>query len=411
MNYAPFLIFLLIIAAMLGESSVFTLFYLLAGAYIVGNWWSRSGIGAVRFKREFTRRAFHGESIPVRLEIENASRLPVVWLRLHESLPVELITPNFIRQVISLGAHGREQFEYTLQANKRGYYRIGPLFLNSGDVFGVAAEQAREGAHDYLTVYPKIVPLTGVALPSHSPLGTLKHTQPIFEDPARVMGKRDYVSGDSLRRVDWKATAASGRLQVKQFEPSIALEALIALDLRDDSYDRRARYDDSELAIVVAASVANYIINQKQPVGLLTNAKDASPPSFPPHSQTPTHSPVLQPSSGASLPAHKSRPHLMRLLEILACAQTSEDAPALTDLLPNQIAALPWGATLILITGQAGDSLLDSLFHARRAGLNAVVILVGHGKGFSAFQQRAARFGFEVYEVAREQDMVSPSTL
>ena len=104
-------------------------------------------------------------------------------------------------------------------------------------------------------------------------------------------------------------------------------------------------------------------------------------------------------------------PLFLRLLEILARAQTSEDAPALTDLLANQIAGLPWGATLILITSQADDSLLDSLFHARRAGLNAVVILVGHGQGFSAFRSRAGRFGFTVYEVARERDMVSPSTL
>ena len=54
--------------------------------------------------------------------------------------------------------------------------------------------------------------LTSLSLPSHSPLGTLRHTQPIFEDPSRVTGKRDYISGDSLRRVDWKATAATGRL-------------------------------------------------------------------------------------------------------------------------------------------------------------------------------------------------------
>jgi hypothetical protein len=92
-----------------------------------------------------------------------------------------------------------------------------------------------------------------VRLPSRSPIGTLRHTQPIFEDPSRVRGKRDYTTGDSLRRVDWKATATTGRLQVKQFEPSIALETALFLNLNADEYLQRTRLDATELAIVIAA--------------------------------------------------------------------------------------------------------------------------------------------------------------
>ena len=404
-EFIPALIFLVLIAALVRDDTVLTLCYFMAAVYVTSRWWSRRAFNSIKFTRVFTDRAFPNETVSVRLEVNNRSLLPVVWLSLYEGAVPEISGGQSFREVISLGPRGRKRFEYTLHPYKRGYYPVGPLFLHSGDLFGLSDDALSQGASDHLTVYPRIVPLARLGLPSRSPLGTLRHTQPIFEDPARVIGKRDYVNGDSLRRVDWKATAASGRLQVKQLEPSIALEALIALDLRDDSYDRRARYDDSELAIVVAASVANHIINQKQPVGLLTNARDATDSL--PHPRS---------SDGGGqgwgfIPARNGRSHLMRLLEILARAQTSNSAPALTDLLANQIAGLPWGATLILITSQADDSLLDSLFHARRAGLNAVVILVGHGQGFSAFRSRAGRFGFTVYEVARERDMVSPSTL
>src|SRR3972149_2468824 len=67
--------------------------------------------------------------------------------------------------------------------------------------------------------------------PPQSPMGNLPPPQPIFEDPSRVIGKRDYVAGDSLQRVDWKATAVVGRLQVKQYQPSTARETLIVLSL------------------------------------------------------------------------------------------------------------------------------------------------------------------------------------
>ena len=55
------------------------------------------------------------------------------------------------------------------------------------------------------------------------------------------------------------STAVAGRLQVKLFEPSIALETAIFLDLDANVYSLRARYDISELAIVIAASLANWV--------------------------------------------------------------------------------------------------------------------------------------------------------
>ncbi len=164
---------------------------------------------------------------------------------------------------------------------------IGPLSLYSGDLLGVSGDLQRSQPPDHLTVYPKIVPLTSVKLPSRSPMGTLRHTQPVFEDPSRVRGKRDYVSGDSLRRVDWKATAAAGRLQVRLFEPSIALETAIFLNLNNAEYDSRAPFMATELAIVVAASLANWVVAQRQAVGLFSNGidplqDDQLPQSIPP---------------------------------------------------------------------------------------------------------------------------------
>lgn len=386
-NYIPFLLFLLLIAALLHESSSFTLFYLLAGMYIAGSWWSRRALDAVRFRRTFVNHAFLGESVPVKLEVSNAGWLPVVWLRVHESLPIELAAPNFVQRVVSLGAHGRELLEYTLRANKRGYYRIGPLFFNSGDILGISGEHEHQGAPDTLTVYPKIVPLTKTPLPSHSPLGALKHTRPIFEDPARTIGKRDYVSGDSLRRVDWKATAASGRLQVKLFEPSVAVETSIILNLNAAEYGLKSRLDSTELAIVVAASLANWVINQKQAVGLMTNGFD----------------PVAEEGRASVAPPRKGRAHLMRVLEVLARVQITETYP-LVQLLQREIVHLSWGATLIVITGQIDEPLFEALFHSRRAGLNAVVIVTSP-LGFREAQRRAGQFGFPVHLIHRERDL------
>jgi uncharacterized protein (DUF58 family) len=388
-NFFPLLVLLIIVAAIFRDDFSFTLLYLFAGAFTIGMWWSRRSLGAIQFCRTFTNRAFLGEDIPVRLEIINSGWLPVPWVRLHEGLPVDLSGPESFQRVISLGPRERKSFEYVLEARRRGYYPIGPIFFTTSDIFGLSAfDFRREGVSEHLTVYPKIVPLTHIEFPTQSPLGTLRHHQPIFEDPTRIMGKRDYVAGDSLRRVDWKSTAVTGRMQVKIFEPSIALETVIFLNLNAESYHYRTRIASTELAIIIAASMANWVINKHQTVGLSINGKD----------------PLGIDQRPQYLPARSGRGHLMWILDVLARIQV-DNCPNFGESLRHQRVHLPWGTTLTVITGNVEDSLLDELYQARRAGLSVNLVLAGMVPKSQEIIFRAGYFGIPVINISRERDL------
>ena len=89
------------------------------------------------------------------------------------------------------------------------------------------------------------------------------------------MGVRPYQIGDSPRRIHWSATASAGQMLVKRYQPAIARETLICLDLDLTSYTGKRFYDATELAIVTAASIANHIaVREGLPVGLATQALD-----------------------------------------------------------------------------------------------------------------------------------------
>lgn len=408
-DFAIFLLFLFVLAVIARQNFVFTLLYFFAGAYILGGWWSKNSIKGVSIKRKFNSRVFLNEEVPVELEISNKSWLPIIYMRINESLPAQLVGHTQFKQVFSLRAHSKVGYSYLMHARKRGFYKVGPFYATSGDLLGLFGERRIEGLADYLIVYPKIISLSSFSLPSRSPQGIMRHTQPIFEDPTRVLSKRDYVVGDSLRRVDWKTTASTGRLQVKQFEPSIALETVIFLNLNVNEYDLKQFYDNVELAIVVAASVANWVTGEKQSVGLITNGLDAL--GIDDDRNNDQIDSVMMDQPGRALlptakpiPSRKGRAHLMRILDVLARVVYANTV-SMVELFKKEYNNLPWGTTVILITGLLDEVLFDQLFQGRRAGLNVVIIHVGNMIPSLELRQRAHHFKFPLYLIRKEQDL------
>ncbi|MCX7681561.1 MAG: DUF58 domain-containing protein [Anaerolineae bacterium] len=388
-SFLPFLLILFIIAAVLRVDFFFTIVYLLSLVYLLSRLWVRHSLTRLQVQRRFVDHAFSGDVINVEVRIRNASRLPIPWLELHESLPVELSTPPFYSEVISIGGRSYHHFHYYLNCYRRGYYTIGPLTLQSGDLLGVAGRAQLEIASEHLIVYPQILPLQELGLPTHSPLAVLRARSPLFEDPARVTGVRDYQRGDSIRRIHWTATASAGHLLVKQYHPAIARETFICLDLNRQGYGQRQRYTATELAIVAAASLANHIIvKEGLPAGLSTEAWD----------------PLLGQRARFSLPPRAERSHLVSLLEVLARVQVTDTSP-FEELLRQESLKLPWGATIAVITGRESEPLFDHLVYLRHSGFAVALLLVQPGYPSPELRKRADLLGIPVYRVWKAEEL------
>jgi uncharacterized protein (DUF58 family) len=387
-DYLPLVIILILVAGLARAEKALIILYLLVILLLVTRWLSRQAVRNVSFERTLTGRAFLEQPVPVTLTIANRSRFPLVWMQFHESLPVEMVVPGHYSQVISLGGRQTTQLSYSLRPHKRGFYQIGPAHLTSSDLLGMDRETHKEIPASTLIVYPRIVRLESLGLPSRSMFGSMREKNPIYEDPTRPFGKRGYQTGDSLRKVDWKTTAAVGTLQVKLLEATKALELAICLDLNPASYDFIHHYDQTELAIVTAASIASWAVRQKHAISLTTNGMDPFSKDAPP------------PPS----PLKKGNSQLMAVLEILARIQSTagEDFPSLVN---RTSAGLPWGATLLLITGRLTEKLLDELIRAHRRGLTPAVINIGHYPGLLEAQRRARHFGFAVFQIQTSLDL------
>ena len=414
-NEIPFLVlFLFLIAVLLRLDFIFYLVYVLFGVYVVSRWWTARGLSAVEVQRRFTDHAFLGERVTVELELRNGALLPIPWLRIHETVPLALHAPSYVRRVTSFRPREHTSIIYDLDCRRRGYYPIGPLHLTSGDVFGFAKAERREVAIDHLTVYPEIIPLTRLGFPSQSPFGTIKSQQHIFEDPARATGVRDYRAGDSLRRIHWKASARQETLLVKKYEPAISLQTAIFLNLNRQEYGRRWRIDAPEWAIVVAASIASHLVEQRQAVGLMTNGRDLvaedGNKSEDGRGDEGDGSGEGDEDGGNGngaplpLPPRPGRLHLMRVLEVLARVEAQDTQPFSVW---AQRASLPlsWGDTIVAITSTGDEETCRALHQLRRKGFNVVLVVVEPHGQFGLIRQRARQLGFPAFQVAHRRDV------
>lgn len=387
-DYLPFIIFLMILAVFLRAESALTVIYMIVGTFILGYWWNKRALRHVEVTREYGTHAFIGDYISVQMRVKNNSILPILWLEIHEGLPVDLRGGKSVKQVFSLAIREERIIQYDLFPQKRGFFQLGPMTISSGDPLGLMQPTQKEIASSPLTVYPQIIPMTALSLPSRSPFGTIKHHNPIFEDPSRILGKRDYQNGDSIRHIDWKSTAATGQLQVKLYEASISLEVAILLDLHRESYNIKTFFTATELAITAAASVAAWGKQHQQTVGLLTNGAD------------PQHDNLLP----SPLKPQKGSGHFIRILEILARIQAANHQP-IENLIQETLTNLSWGATLVLISGGLLESTLDQLFKAKKRGINPAIILTGPVPNYRSLKNLADFYKITLYKADYPQNL------
>lgn len=225
-----------------------------------------------------------GETVPVSVAIGNRGAIPIPWVLVEDfqpenylqSRPPRLLIEGKRQRITLLWGNSKKILRYEITPRMRGFYQFGPLVLEGGDLFGLYRRFRVAAAPQFLLVYPKIVPLEGYDLASRRPIGEIRLTHRLFEDPTRIAGIRAYEAGDAMNRVHWRTTARLGALHCKVYEPSTIAGATILLDFHTNSFHLRGEPYRSELAVTTAMSLANAVYQMGQQIGLISNGRDAA---------------------------------------------------------------------------------------------------------------------------------------
>jgi uncharacterized protein (DUF58 family) len=369
--------------------------YALLGVMVVSrvmaDRWSAQLVAERRSNREEVEL---GDKVAVVVTLENRGWLPIPWLLVEDLLPRRAMIhnpPNLEPQgrrlqLLSFRGRGRKTLLYQLTCNRRGYYQIGPLVVETGDVFGLYRRYRVLSEPSFLLAYPKVAPLEGYHLASRRPIGEVRMSHRLFEDPTRIAGVRSYQAGDPLNRIHWGATAATGLLHSKVYEPSTIAGATILLDFHRDAFDPRHEPVRSELAVTTAASLAGALCEMGQQVGLVTNARDAAErirTSGWSHEQLASRQLARQ-SASMRDESDRLRPQVVatargnvQLRQILQTLARAEQTNGLTfaQLVQETTSRIPASATVIAILTKVTPAAAVSLGNLRRRGFAVTAIV------------------------------------
>jgi uncharacterized protein (DUF58 family) len=382
--------------------------YVLLGVYLLSRWLARRWVHNLQATRECdaTPREVGGKT-EVKVTLTNAGALPIAWVLVEDLVPdfaVKARTPRLTVKgkrvhVVTLRGNQAKAIKYTVTFAMRGYYPLGPTLLETGDVFGLHRRHRVVGKPVYVMVYPKVVPLPKYDFASERPIGEIRLQNRLYEDPTRTAGVRQYVLGDPLQRVHWKATARTGQLHCRVYEPTTLAGATILVDFHSDGYHARGEPHRSELAVTTAVSIAYAVSVLNQQVGFVSNGRDAadriraeSLAAEPPEAQAEGHATREEARGRFEMKddSDRLRPvvvetrrgvdQFQQIREALARLELS-DGMDFARLCLETAARMPRDATVIAILPRVPVESAIALGTLRRQGFAVTAILIGLDDG------------------------------
>jgi uncharacterized protein (DUF58 family) len=208
--------------------------------------------------------------IPVALLVRNRSRSPL-QIRLRDSVPESLVTPT--EEVAgSVPAQAEVRWEYLVKPTRRGLFSWGSIQLRFRSLLGLWELRKEIDAPQQARVYPNLAALYRYALLARTNrLNTMGVRRVRLRGGAwEFESLRDYVGGDDVRLLDWKASARRRKLIVRNQEAERNQTVLLLLDcgrLMNAEVDGSTKLD---YAVNTALILAHVALARGDRVGLCT---------------------------------------------------------------------------------------------------------------------------------------------
>lgn len=254
-------------------------FYWLVQTYFAKHWDKNLSV-RIFCESEY---AYEGDELCLIEEMENRKCLilPAVTVKFTTSKYWEFLeqkegatTDRYYRNdVFSVGTNERIRRKLPFVCKKRGYYPLGDMEVFAWDFFYEREYMKRVKNEQWVFVFAKRVRTPQLEDAFRHMLGEVMAKTRLYEDPFTFSGIRDYQSYDTVRRINWKASAKTGQWKVNCYEytAELSVNILLFFEQKNVDWDK----DMEEYVLSLAVTMAEKFLGQRINVSLKSNGLDA----------------------------------------------------------------------------------------------------------------------------------------
>ena len=256
--YLSIIIVLFTGAMLTKQNTLFLVFALMAGPFVINGWMTFGMLQAARVQRVALQRAMQGELFSVDISLQNSRPLFAIWMmsirdeivHSRESLSATVLFSRVSPRTTQSG-------QYQLRLSQRGRYRFGPLRAASRFPLGLVERSRVFRASGEILIYPrigKVSPAWKQKLVNATELVTrMQPHHGVFHDDFHQL--REFRSGDNPRAIHWRSTARRGEMILREFQQNREHTLAIVLDLFWPPSAKNGFREQAEFALSFVASL------------------------------------------------------------------------------------------------------------------------------------------------------------
>ena len=294
----------------------------------------------VKIRRETTSdNIFEDGTMSVKFIIKNTG-LGIGFVEIYDSLPPQArIIKGSNYTLLYMKPWQEISFEYSLKLPLRGHYHLGPVKMRVKDAFDLFYNERLEESIHSFSVFPQVEVLENQVITSRSPK-LLSGAMPlnVIGTGTEFYSLREFVPGDSLRSVNWKALAKKGKMMVNETVREDVMDVILLVDAREVSAVGGGKDTPLEMSCRAAATYAKQLLDERNNVALMVYGDSID-----------------------RVDLDRGEHHLFKILTALSSAKPQGNLKlelVMKDLLPH----IPSGSPIILFSSLDDDHTIAEAF-------------------------------------------------
>ncbi len=320
-------------------------------------------------------RVLEGEDVVVTVTVDSAVGAERAELLLE--LPPELKTAAGVNpRAVHVPDDADRELSFPVSCTRWGGFRVGHVFVRTHDVFGVFVHEDVLDERVPLKVFPRDEAVRNLLRPLETQVYSGNHVAAQRGEGIEFADLRQFVPGDRVRHVNWRASARRRQLWVNEYHPERNADLVVFVDAFAEA--RRGERSTLDPAVRAAASIVARYLRQRDRVGFVSFGGFLN---------------WLLPSSGTR--------QLYRIVDAMLDTQiVLSYAWKEVDVIPPR--TLPPHALVIALTPLLDDRSTSALLDLRGRGFDLVVVEISPLPFLPQPQDTAQELGLRLSRLRRE---------